>query len=154
MKYLTERHFRQTKNIEEETIVNLNEEQIDTNCRQSLSNSLTSTMNFSHRPSILNNGKIHSNQWIPRASIVSLNNPIIDHVRSIRNLPQGQSDCVKDPIKHGVHIEFKFSTHFEKDQIENSGPQKSLSFCSNEMKFIYSIFFYVSSSIRFIKIIY
>ncbi|CAF1185184.1 unnamed protein product [Rotaria sordida] len=72
-------------------------------------NSLSLT-NLSHRQSFKTNSKIRWNRPLSRTSISASNMPQ-DNQRSLKTMQhQGASENVIEPIKNGIHVEFKLST--------------------------------------------
>ena len=76
--------------------------------------SLTSSINYSHRQSLTANPKVRLNRSFSRASFLSTSNPAQDNLRLLRSMHQGTSENVVEPIKNGIHVEFKLSTQTDK----------------------------------------
>ncbi len=72
--------------------------------------SISSIPNLSHRPSITINPKARLSRTFSRASIFSTTSILQDNLRLLKSMHQGTAETIHEPIKNGIHVEFKLST--------------------------------------------
>ncbi len=78
--------------------------------------SISSITNLSHRQSIT---KARSSRTFSRASIFSTSSMLQDNLRLLKSMHQGTTENIVEPIKNGIHVEFKLST--PNDQTQQKG---------------------------------
>jgi len=81
--------------------------------------SISSIKNLSHRQSITINPKAHLSRTFSRASIFSTSSMLQDNLHLLKSMHQGTTENIVEPIKNGIHVEFKLSK--PNDQTQQKG---------------------------------
>ncbi len=72
--------------------------------------SVSSITSLSHRQLITANPRLRTNRSFSRASFLHTSHILQDNLRLLKAMHQGTSESVLEPIKNGIHLEFKLST--------------------------------------------
>jgi hypothetical protein len=79
--------------------------------------SVSSITNLSHRQSLTTNPKVRSSRAFSRTSFSHL---LQDNLRLLKSMHQETSETIIEPIKNGIHVEFKLSTQDEQTKQQSN----------------------------------